>query len=253
MSEALLRGGLAGAAALAGFLLARRSPRGATAAALALTPLLLLKVTVGHLPAAEATLFPWDAYPAVERWWFEAPACGVLGIGLWIGRASVLRRDAVLVAAGLLAVRIATGAGPLEGGRLVGRIDAEGLCFQTNPVSCGAAAAVMYLDRLGVEATEAEMAALCFTRKVGSTDAGIARGLRRKLPGRELAVSAPAYEDLRAPAVVSIRLPGRVGHAVLLERAGPEGVTLADPSLGRRTLPKAEFTAAWQGSQIRIR
>ena len=128
---------------------------------------------------------------------------------------------------------------------------ADGLCLQTSVYTCAPAAAAMYLDRLGVPATEAEMAALCVTRRDGTTDAGVARGLRRKLPGRCVRVEAPRFEDLRAPALVSILLPGRVGHAVLVERIGPDGVTLADPGHGRWRTSRADFEARWQGSSIR--
>lgn len=253
MLEIALRLVLGVAAAVAGALLARRSLKAATGAGAVLLALVLAKVAVGYIPAAEPTLFPWDAYPYVERWWYEIPALGLLGAGLWVARDSMLKRDAVLVAGGLLIARIVLVMALTAGGSppLQGRVRADGLCLQTSGYTCGAAAAAMYLDRLGVPATEAEMAALCVTRRDGTTDAGIARGLRRKLPGRDVRVTAPRYEDLQAPALVSILLPGRIGHAVLVEEATPEGVRLADPGCGRWRTSRADFEARWQGSAIR--
>lgn len=254
MLAAALRLGLDLAAFTGGTALARRSLRAATAVAAALLALILLKVVAGYLLAAEPTVFPWDAYPPVERWWFEVPAFGLFGIGLWAVRRSVLRRDAVLVAGGLLFVRavavIATTGGPLP--PLEGRVDADGLCRQSTGFSCSAAAAAMYLDRVGVATTEAEMAEACATTREGTTDAGIARGLRRKLPGRRVRVRAPAYEALQAPALVSILIQRDIGHSVLLEHAGPEGVRIADPLGSRRTMSKALFLARWQGTSIRV-
>ena len=253
MADSALRLGLGLAAFVAGVLLARRSLTAATAVAALLLALILLKVVVGYLPAAEATLFPWDVYPRVERWWYEVPGFGLFGIGLWVVRASRIKRDAVLVAGGLLLVRVVAvivlTRGPLPS--LEGRVGPDGLCRQSSAFSCSAAAAAMYLDRLGVGATEADMAEACATGRDGTTDAGIARGLRRKLPGRRVTVTAPAYEGLRAPALVSILLPGRIGHSVLLEAAGPEGVRVADPIGSRRTMSREAFLARWQGTSIR--
>lgn len=241
------------AAGLGGVLLARRSLRAATVAGGAFLALLLTKVVVGYVPAAEPTLFSWDAYPYIERWWYEVPALALLGAGLWATRGSPLKRDLVLVVGGLILARSIAAAAPApeDEAPLGGRVRADGLCLQTSNYTCGPAAAAMYLDRLGVPATEAEMAELCVTRRDGTTDAGIARGLRRKLPGRVIRVRAPRYEDLRAPALVSILLPGRVGHAVLIERIGPDGVTIADPGHGRWRTSREDFESRWQGSSIR--
>lgn len=250
MAELALRALLGLSAGAAGLLLARRSPPAATAVGALLLALVVTKVAVGYVPAAEPSLFPWDAYPYVERWWYESPALMLLGAGLWITRESALKRDAVLVVAGLLVARILVFAAPLPPDALHGRVRADGICWQTSGWSCGPAAAAMYLDRLGVPATEAEMAELCVTRRDGTTDAGLARGLRRKLPGRDVRVRAPRLEDLRAPALVSIRL-GLVGHCLLLERIDEDGVLLADPGHGRWRTSKADFEARWQGSSIR--
>jgi hypothetical protein len=253
VADAALRLGLSGAAFAAGLFLARRSLGAATGVAAGVLALILLKVAAGYFPAAEATVFPWDFYPAVERWWVEVPGSGLFGIGLWAVRASRIKRDALLVAGGLLWVRaaavIAMTGGPLP--PLKGQVGADGLCRQSTGFSCAPAAAAMYLDRLGVRATEAELAEACATGREGTTDAGIARGLRRKLPGRRVRVSAPAYEELRPPALVSILLQRDIGHSVLLESAGPEGVGIADPLGSRRTMSREAFLARWQGSSIR--
>ena len=254
MGELSLRIGLALAAGLGGLFLARRSLKAATAVGAGLLALILLKVAVGYTPAAEASLFTWDFYPRVERWWYEVPAFGLFGIGLWTVRASRIKRDALLVAGGLLLARVVVVAASTWARlpSLAGQIGQDGICRQTTGFSCAAAASAMYLDRLGVRATEAEMAEACATGWDGTTDAGIARGLRRKLPGRRVDVSAPAYEDLRAPALVSILIQRDISHSVLLEEAGPEGVLLADPLGSRQRMSKAAFLARWQGSSIRV-
>jgi hypothetical protein len=253
MGETALRFLLVLAAGVAGTLLARRSLKAATAAGAVLLGLILLKVAVGYIPAAEAGLFPWDFYPRVERWWYEVPAFGLFGIGLWTVRASLIKRDALLVLGGLLLARVlvVTASTWAQLPSLAGQVGEDGICRQTTGFTCAAAASAMYLDRLGVRATEAEMAEACATGWDGTTDAGIARGLRRKLAGHQVRVSAPAYEDLRAPALVSILLQNNISHSVLLEAAGPEGVRLADPLGSRRRMSREAFLSRWQRSSIR--
>jgi len=255
VTETVLRLVLAGGAATLGVLAARRSQRLATAVGGAMLALILVKVGAGYLPAAEPRLFPWDFYPLVERWWYEVPALFLFGAGLWLSRTSVLKRDAVLVVAGLLLVRIVwqgtddpPGDWPMRG-----RVDERGLCRQSMSFTCAPAAAAMFLDRHGVPATEAEMAHLCVTRVGGTTDSGLTRGLRRKLGDRgRVVVTAPAYQDLAGPALVPIRLPGRIGHSLLLEERSEHEVVVADPLIGRRRMSRADFEACWLGSAIRL-
>ena len=117
--------------------------------------------------------------------------------------------------------------------------------------TCAPAAASMLLDRHGVAADEGEMARLCATTVGGTTDSGLVRGLRRKLEGRaRVRIAAPSYDDLRPPCLVPIRLPGRIGHSLLLEERTAEEVTVADPLMGRRRMPRREFEACWLGSSI---
>lgn len=255
MTETVLRLALAAAAATLGVLAARRSLRLATVIGGLVLSLILLKVVAGYLPAAEPRLFPWDFYPFVERWWYEVPALFLFGAGLWIGRGSVLKRDAVLVVAGLLLVRIVWQGtdDPPEDWPMRGRVDERGLCRQSMSFTCAPAAAAMFLDRHGVPATESEMAHLCVTRVGGTTDSGLARGLRRKLGERgRIVVAAPAYEGLAGPALVPIRLPGRIGHSLLLEERLEHEVVVADPLIGRRRMSRAEFESCWLGSAIRL-
>ena len=70
--------------AAAGAWTVRKSRGWATAACGLLLALIILKAVVGHIPAAEATLFPWDWYPYVEPWWYLLPAMFLMGAGLQV-------------------------------------------------------------------------------------------------------------------------------------------------------------------------
>lgn len=256
MTVALFEVVLSVESALVGALAASRSMRLATAIGLPMLGLVLSKLAVGYLPAAEARLFPWDWYPFVAGWWSLVPAMFLFGAGLWCARRSPLKRDLLLVLAGLLLVRTGvTGWESADGhARLRGRVNAEGECLQTSGYSCGPAAAATFLHLHGVEATEREMAVLCATRAGlgGTTECGLLRGLRRKLPGRAVRAAAPRFEELPVPALVTLRQNWLVGHSVVVVEAGPERVRLIDPMGGRRALSRAEFEEEWGGSAVHV-
>ena len=65
--------------AAAGAWTMRRSRRIGTIAAALPLALILFKAVVGHIPALEASLFPWDWYPYVEPSWYLVPAMFLAG------------------------------------------------------------------------------------------------------------------------------------------------------------------------------
>ena len=245
---------MGGVAAALGYLAARRSQKLSTVLCGIMLAAVLLKVAIGRIPAAEPRLFPWDWYAIVEPWWYVGPAMFLLGAGLHVARKSTWRRDLILVLCGVLLIR--TGIVVMEGrtdhANLTGMINESGLCLQTSGYSFSAAAAAMFLHLHGVEATEREMAILCLTRPGlgGTTDSGIRRGLRQRLPDREIEVSAPRYEELREPAMVSILLNRWLAHSVVMLHVRPDHVVLLDPLVGKRTLTRDRFESIWQGTAI---
>lgn len=195
-------------------------------------------------------LFAWDGWAWMEPWAMLWPAAAVAGTAWPVVRASIWKRDALLVGVGLLgsytAARAATE--DWDTGRLKGRPDAKGICLQTSGVSCTAAAAVMFLHRWGVASTEREMAELCLTRmNEGTRVSGILRGLRRKLePGARVDWGERPMDDLPLPSLVSIRW-GSILHSVVLVERTAEGVVVLDPLAGRREWTRAEFERERQG------
>src|SRR5262245_58766618 len=96
--------------------------------------LVLFKFAAGHLPATEARLLPWDWYPFVASWWYLVPTMFLFGAGLWAARASLVKRDLLLVLAGLLLVRtgIAGWQSRSDHAALTGEINERGVCPQTS-------------------------------------------------------------------------------------------------------------------------
>lgn len=243
--------------AAAGVWAVRRSrPWGTAMCALLLSPI-VLKAVVGHIPAAEAALFPWDWYPCVEPAWHLIPAMFLVGAGLQLVWPSPWKRHALLIGASLLLAR--TGAAAWSTAHppsLNGTVNDAGVCLQTSDYSCGAAAATSFVYYYGVRATEREMAELCMTRSggpglAGTSDAGIMRGLRRKLAGRyDILIGRRTYDDLSTPALVPLETMPGIGHCVLVWRVDPELVHVMDPRSGRTTLSRSAFQRQWTGAAI---
>jgi hypothetical protein len=244
---------------LTGILVLRRSLPLATAFVASQLSLILLKAAVVHIPAAEPRLFPWDWYPYVESWWYLFPAMGIFGVGIVLVRKSVWKRDGLLAGAGYLLIQSGVIAVLIERPKdLSGVVNTEGICLQSTGYSCAPASAVMLLHRVGVESTEKEMAQLCVTRAGGSSlsgtsDAGVMRGLRLKLMGRgKPVISAPDYDQLRAPALVMIQLNPRLGHCILISGVEPDQLRVIDPLYGKGTIPRVQFERQWCGSAIHL-
>jgi hypothetical protein len=251
----------AGAALMtgAGILAARRSRKAATVLIGALLAVILLKNALAFVPIGEPTLLPWNWYPLVERWWHLIPAMGIFGAAITLFRASVWRRDVLLVGAGLLLLHCAAlGWVMSRPSDLRGTVNEEGICLQTSGYSCTAASAAMLLHRHGIAATEREMAELSVTSNGGlagggTTESGLMRGLRLKLDGsRTPRIDRPGYGGLVTPSVVGLRLTPKLSHSILVVQVTPTEVKVLDPLYGRGTLRRAEFERDWLGSAVWI-
>ncbi len=236
---------------------ARRSRLLATILCAPLMLLILLKAAAGHLPAAEPTLFSWDWYPYVEPTWYLVPAMFLLGAGVVTVWRSRVKRDLLLIGAGVLMAR--TGAAAWAAPRphdLTGTANDAGVCLQTSGYSCAAAASVSFLYYYGIRTTEREMAELCVTRcggpgLAGTSDAGLLRGLRRMMKGRmTVQIARVRYEEISTPALVTVEIAPGLGHCLMVWRVDPELVHLLDPRCGRVTWSRSAFERMWTGSAI---
>jgi len=243
--------------AVAGAASARKSRGWTTAGCALMLALIVLKAVVGHIPAAEPTLFPWDWYPIVEPWWYLLPAMFLLGAGLQIAWRSPWKRHLLTAGATLLIVRTgAAGWVTAHPPELEGTVRDSAVCLQTSTFSCGAAAASSFCWYYGIRVTEQEMAERCVTRGggpglAGTSDAGLMRGLRQKLSDRyTIHIAQTVYDDIPTPALVPLEVWPGVGHCVMLWRVDPELVHILDPRCGRTTLSRKTFEQMWMGTAI---
>jgi len=106
------------------------------------------------------------------------------------------------------------------------------VCLQSTASTCGPASAVTILKRLGVNATEEELACEAFTSATGSENWYLARAIRRR--GMQTRFAFSKTMDSPAPAIVGVRLrdSGNAGHFIaLLEKHGDQCV-FGDPMEG---------------------
>ena len=150
----------------------------------------------------------------------------------------------------------------------------DGVCIQTSESSCSAACAATLLRAHGIQTTEAEMAALCFTRQSGTTMTGLYRGLKLKTKGTpwKAKVFFCSVDDLRAsgymPAILKVGIAGGASdpkyeqdwgwsrgqpHTVVLFGFTPDNkVEIGDPSIGREHWAFEHLKVLWMGTGIRL-
>ena len=135
----------------------------------------------------------------------------------------------------------------------------QGVCMQSTHYTCVAASLVTLLYAYGIEATETEMARLCYTEvDRGATDTRAISALEKKLDGREYEICYEMmdYDRLRQvhlPCLVSTDFAFFISHMTPVLSAGDEEVVLGDPLTGRRALSTADFKDVWQGRGIYLR
>lgn len=143
--------------------------------------------------------------------------------------------------------------------RLVTHFDADGICRQSTPYTCGPAAAATALRRLGLAADEGDLAVRCHTSEaLGTPPRILCDVLARRYGEAGLTCEYrwfPAIGDLPAgvPTLVLVRFGWLLDHYVVLIEQDGGGVVVADPLFGKRVLTLAEFDALWRHVGIVLR
>jgi hypothetical protein len=128
---------------------------------------------------------------------------------------------------------------------------------QTTAWSCVAASLVTVLDRLGIPATQHEMARLALLRPGGGGSSVMTvRGLMLKVGDRyRVRLRRLDYDGLAAiplPAEATVLWEKAIYHSVALLEWTPQGVVLGDPVRGLRNLTRQEFLDEWLGMVVTL-
>ena len=132
------------------------------------------------------------------------------------------------------------------------RIASNGICFQTTDYTCGPAAAVTALTKLGLPAQEGEIAVLSHCSPVtGTLPACLAKALQNRYGSEGLQCHYRRFDSLdelknadAALAVVSDAF--LTYHCVAVLEVSDRNVIIADPVIGRQSMSHKQFEKIWR-------
>jgi hypothetical protein len=142
---------------------------------------------------------------------------------------------------------------------LVTRYDRNGICLQNTDYTCGPAASVTALKRLGLPAEEGELAVLAHTSNATGTPPDILwRTLRSRYAGSGLQCDYRHFrsiDELRngGITIAVIKFGPLVDHYVTVLEVTDTTVTVGDPLKGKVEFTRAEFSKEWRYLGIVLR
>jgi hypothetical protein len=140
-------------------------------------------------------------------------------------------------------------------GKLAGlktRIDADGVCLQNTDYTCGPAAAVTALRRLGFEAEEGELAILAHTTAATGTPPDVlADTLVRRYGHEGLVCDYRLFNDVSelksgGPTLAVVKFNLILDHYVTVLGVRGDKVVVADPLRGMTEMSSRDFDEIWR-------
>ncbi len=140
------------------------------------------------------------------------------------------------------------------------RIDANGICLQATDYSCGPAAAVTALRRLGVLAEERDIAIAAHTSNaIGTPPDLLVDAIRGRYGARGFETRHRYFDSIadlnREPGVVTlavIRFALFVDHYVAVLHVDAQRVVVGDPAVGLRVYTPEEFDVLWRRTGVEL-
>lgn len=137
--------------------------------------------------------------------------------------------------------------------------DADGVCRQTQPFTCGSAAAVTGLRQLGLNTEEGSLAVSARTSPViGTSPWTLYMTLRDQYRSKGLICTFGMFDSLAAvpqdAVLLAIMKDSLFGdHCVAVLDVTRKAVIVADPAGGLLAVPAAQFLQSWRGCGIVLR
>lgn len=208
--------------------------------------------------------FTWFILGAKKWFWLSFAIPMVLCVlSMKVSTSSLGRMLRLLAGAAVIKVGILPTIGPLLArqtmAQLTTTVGSDGVCIQSTPYTCGPAAAVTALKRVGVSATESDLA-IAFGTSIftGTPDDVAAQALRDRYGAHGLVVehrymnSLDEFRDWPS-AMAVIRFSTFVDHFVAVLAVDDKMVTIGDPLSGRAHVPRQEFESIWRHVGILLR
>lgn len=139
------------------------------------------------------------------------------------------------------------------------RINSQGICFQSTDYTCGPAAAVTALNRLGIDAEEGQLAILSHTSPViGTLPKCLADALTKKYSDAGLECDFRYFDSIDQLAdaevtLVVVKDHFLADHCIAVLNVDDDSVEVADPVLGICDISREEFAEKWRFSGIAIK
>jgi len=130
--------------------------------------------------------------------------------------------------------------------------DNNGVCRQTTNYTCGPAAAVTALGKLGLRADEGELAVLSYSSPViGTLPACLTSALQDRYSADGLRCQYRRFESIdqlrnAGVTLAVVRDAFLLDHCIAVLDVSDDAVIVADPVTGRRLIPYEQFEKIWR-------
>ncbi len=139
---------------------------------------------------------------------------------------------------------------------LTTRFDSNGICLQTTKYTCGPAAAVTALRKLGLSADEGEMAILSYTSPVAGTILTcLSSAVQNRYGADGLKCQYRHFDSIEqlkdaGITLAVVRNAFLLDHCLTVLEVSDRTITVADPIAGIRVMPRKQFEKIWRFSGI---
>jgi len=136
------------------------------------------------------------------------------------------------------------------------RLDSNGVCFQTTDYTCGPAAAVTALGKLGLSAHEGEIAVLSHTSPVaGTLPTCLSSALQRRYGPVGLKCRYRRFDSIdqlrnAGLTLAMVRDVFLLDHCLAVLEVSDHTITVADPVAGMKLMSHEQFEKIWRFSGI---
>jgi hypothetical protein len=132
------------------------------------------------------------------------------------------------------------------------RFDKDGICRQTTDYTCGPAAAVTALEKLGIKADEGELAVLSYSSPlIGTLPTCLTSALRNRYGADGLSCRYRHFDSIdqlrkAGLTLAVVRDAFLLDHCIAVLDVSDDAVTVADPVTGARLMPYEQFEKIWR-------
>ncbi len=136
--------------------------------------------------------------------------------------------------------------------RLPTLIDADNVCFQSTPYTCGPAAAVTALSHLGIRAHEGELAILSHTSPIiGTMPWELYKAIEDRYAGNGIDCQFRHFDSISQLREADVTLAVikdafLLDHCVAVIEVGENTVTIGDPVFGKIQMSYKDFQGIWR-------